>query len=70
LEHFGPEADHLDGSTAHAIERFVGVLATASGLEQVENDDVPSRLRRARKSATTTTPRVLAFYLPQFHRTP
>jgi len=68
-EHFEPEADHLDGSTAHAIERFVGVLADAAGLGIVETDDVPSRLHRARR-ATTSTPRALAFYLPQFHRIP
>jgi len=68
-EHFEPEADHLDGSTAHALERFVGVLATASGLDIVETDDVPSRLHRVRRT-TTTSPRVLAFYLPQYHRIP
>ena len=51
-EHFEPEADHLDGSTAHAIERFVGVLATAAGLDQVEADDIPSRLHRARRRGT------------------
>ncbi|MBK5307534.1 MAG: glycoside hydrolase family 99-like domain-containing protein [Frankiaceae bacterium] len=69
VEHFEPEADHLDGSTAHALERFVGVLATASGLDIVETDDVPSRLHRARRGKQTQ-PRVLAFYLPQFHRSP
>jgi lipopolysaccharide biosynthesis protein len=68
-EHFEPEADHLDGSTAHAIERFVGVLAHASGLEVIETNDVPSRLHRARR-ARRTKPRVLAFYLPQFHNSP
>lgn len=69
--HFEPEAGHLDGSTAHAIERFVGVLTTAAGLEPVETDEIASRLHRARKSTTTAaTPRVLAFYLPQFHQTP
>jgi lipopolysaccharide biosynthesis protein len=67
-EHFEPEADHLDGSTAHAIERFVGVLASASGLDQVDTADVPSRLHRIRKAANTT-PRTFAFYLPQYHRT-
>jgi len=67
-EHFEPEADHLDGSTAHAIERFIGVLATASGLDQVETDDVPSRLHRARKG-DPRSPEVLAFYLPQYHQT-
>ena len=68
-EHFEPEADHLDGSTAHAIERFVGVLATASGLDLVESHEVPSRLHRARKNKSTR-PRALAFYLPQYHRIP
>jgi lipopolysaccharide biosynthesis protein len=67
IEHFEPEADHLDGSTAHALERFVGVLSTASGLDIVETDDVPSRLHRARR-AKRPQPRVFAFYLPQFHR--
>ena len=65
-EHFEPEADHLDGSTAHAIERFVGVLTTAAGLDQIETDQVPSRLQRARRHPRPA-PRVLAFYLPQFH---
>jgi lipopolysaccharide biosynthesis protein len=67
--HFAPEADHLDGSTAHALERFIGVLATAGGLDQVEEADVPSRLQKARKNVTAD-PRVLAFYLPQYHQVP
>ena len=29
IEHFEPEASHVDGSTAHALERFVGVAAQA-----------------------------------------
>lgn len=66
---FAPEADHLDGSTAHALERFIGVLSTAAGLEQVEVPDVPSRLNKAHRRAWPT-PRVLAFYLPQYHQVP
>ncbi|MDI6910888.1 glycoside hydrolase family 99-like domain-containing protein [Nocardioides sp.] len=71
-EHFESEAGHLDGSTAHAIERFVGVMATAAGLAQLETDEVPSRLHQARRATTPATapPRVLAFYLPQYHRIP
>jgi lipopolysaccharide biosynthesis protein len=68
-EHFESEANHLDGSTAHALERFIGIVAKQSGLEMVETDDVPSRLHRARRRARLR-PRVLAFYLPQFHRIP
>jgi lipopolysaccharide biosynthesis protein len=68
-EHFETEASHVDGSTAHALERFVGVAAQASGLDLVEVDKVASRLHRARRRARRR-PKVLAFYLPQFHQTP
>ena len=66
-EHFEPEASHVDGSTAHALERFVGV-GPASGLD-VSRHDVPSRLRRARRRPHRR-PRVLAFYLPHSTRSP
>ena len=69
IEHFEIEADHLDGSTAHALERFIGILATTSGLDQVETDQVASRLHRARKKKVHR-PRTLAFYLPQYHQVP
>ena len=68
-EHFEPEAGHVDGSTAHALERFVGVATATSGLDVVETDDVSSRLHRARRRPTRR-PQVLAFYLPQFHQIP
>jgi lipopolysaccharide biosynthesis protein len=66
-EHFEPEADHLDGSTAHAMERLVGLLADRAGFDQVETQDVPSRLARL-QTGPRHAPDVLAFYLPQFHR--
>jgi len=68
-EHFEEEGGHLDGSTSHALERFVGVATQASGLEIVETDDVASRLHRVQRRRSRR-PTVLAFYLPQFHRTP
>lgn len=68
-EHFEPEAGHVDGSTAHALERYVGVAAQASGLDLVDSADVASRLHHARRRPTRR-PRVLAFYLPQFHEIP
>ena len=54
--HFEPEADHLDGSTAHALERFIGVLAEASGLDQIEQSGVASRLSRARRAEPHDAP--------------
>ena len=66
---FEREADHLDGSTAHALERFIGVLTQSSGLRQVETPQVPSLLHRARRHPPARA-RVLAFYLPQYHRIP
>jgi lipopolysaccharide biosynthesis protein len=68
-EHFEPEGGHVDGSTAHGLERFIGVAAQASGLELVDADDVASRLHRVRRK-TKPRPKVLAFYLPQFHQIP
>ncbi len=50
-EHFEPEASHVDGSTAHALERFVGVSSTGSGLDVVDVADVSSRLQRRRRRA-------------------
>lgn len=68
-EHFESEGGHVDGSTAHALERFVGVVSHASGLDLVDAGDVPSRLHRLRRRSSGR-PRVLAFYLPQFHQIP
>jgi lipopolysaccharide biosynthesis protein len=68
-EHFESEGGHVDGSTAHALERFVGVASEASGLDVIEVDDVPSRLHRARRRPSGRL-QVLTFYLPQFHQTP
>lgn len=72
VAHFEPEAHHLDGSTAHALERFLGIMCTASGLDHVEATAVPSRLQRLRRTLAKglPDPRILAFYLPQYHRTP
>ena len=66
---FAVEANLLDGTTPHAVERFLGVMAQAAGLVQLETTDVAARLAKLRKQ-TVETPRVLAFYLPQFHQIP
>ncbi len=65
-EHFEPEASQVDGSTAHALERFVGVAAQASGLDLVDAADVAPRLHRARRkpSAPAQGARVLSAPVP------
>lgn len=65
-EAFQDEAGHTDGTTAHGIERMVGLFAQASGLETITMDQVASRLQRSRRVRERA--RVLAFYLPQYHR--
>jgi len=63
---FQDEAGHTDGTTAHALERMVGLLSSVSGLDTITTDEVASRLQRRRSSPPRPT--TLAFYLPQYHR--
>lgn len=64
---FESEAGQYDGTTAHGIERLIGIFAEVAGMELVETMDVAARLRSARRSQAPR-PKVLAFYLPQFHQ--
>jgi lipopolysaccharide biosynthesis protein len=45
-EEFGPETGAVDGTLAHAVERYLGVLAADQGLAVIEAPDV-ERLRAA-----------------------
>ena len=64
---FEEEQAQVDGTTAHAFERVLGVLLARRGQvvlateEARGTDPVPDWSRGSR-------PRVLAFYLPQYHR--
>lgn len=68
-EDFAVEAGQLDATTAHGIERFLGVMSVAAGLDLVETGSVAQRLQEVRRSAAVDV-RTLAFYLPQFHAIP
>ena len=50
-EDFGPETGAVDGTLAHAVERYLGVLAESEGLAVIESPDV-DRLLGAERPGT------------------
>ncbi len=62
---FEVEAGQMDGTLAHSIERFVGVLCSASGLRIAFTHEIP-----AASDSIPQRPSVLAYYLPQYHQIP
>ncbi|MDP9805998.1 lipopolysaccharide biosynthesis protein [Trueperella bonasi] len=73
---FDDEAGQIDGTTAHAIERILGIVAEESGLTIAEPADLePSSgsdlwKRYLVDAERSLRARVIPFYLPQFHDSP
>lgn len=76
---FDEEEGQIDGTTAHAVERIIGILTEEAGLRLSTSDEVEAglgaahpelveRLRPDTELPTRAT--VVPFYLPQFHPSP
>jgi lipopolysaccharide biosynthesis protein len=68
-DHFDHEAGQYDATTAHALERLIGVYCEVAGMNIVENMDVSKRLKEYRRNPIKR-PNIYAFYLPQYHQIP
>lgn len=70
---FESEAGQVDATTAHAIERIIGIVATEAGFriterEGLKADESPSADELAKAlEAPQTLARAVPYYLPQFH---
>jgi lipopolysaccharide biosynthesis protein len=69
---FEPEAGQTNATTAHAIERLVGVVSSEAGLSTATRSELPAVADndwRRFDSAKPLRPRarLVPFYLPQFH---
>ncbi|GAA3874285.1 glycoside hydrolase family 99-like domain-containing protein [Leifsonia kafniensis] len=72
---FDAESGQVDGTTAHAVERVIGILTREAGyaVRQVDelSDSEPDVWQRYSTSGEhTPRARVIPFYLPQFHTFP
>ncbi|MDO5052053.1 MAG: glycoside hydrolase family 99-like domain-containing protein [Pseudoclavibacter sp.] len=73
---FEPEAGQIDGTTAHAVERLIGLFVQESGMHSYERPDVAAEepASAAELTAALRDPqpraRAIAYYLPQFHPFP
>ncbi len=72
---FDTEQGQVDATTAHAIERSIGILSEEAGLAlmtapALEPTNSDSWQRYRRDASRSPRVRVIPFYLPQFHPTP
>jgi lipopolysaccharide biosynthesis protein len=66
---FEDEQAQVDGTTAHAFERVLGVLLARRGQAVLATEEARS-VEPVPDWSRGRRPRVLAFYLPQYHRDP
>jgi lipopolysaccharide biosynthesis protein len=69
---FEPESGQVNQTTAHAVERLLGVVVEEAGLTIHDRSSMPRAVaadgwRRFGNSALRPRARVVPFYLPQFH---
>ncbi|WP_255410391.1 glycoside hydrolase family 99-like domain-containing protein [Cryobacterium sp. N19] len=74
-EDFDDEQGQIDGTTAHAIERTIGILTKEAGYSLREHQDLSVTgsdewAHYRREEQRTPRARVIPFYLPQFHTFP
>jgi lipopolysaccharide biosynthesis protein len=72
---FDAEAGQVDATTAHAVERSIGILAVEAGYRLAVRPELSPSTESAwqryrRDAARTPRMRVVPFYLPQFHPIP
>ncbi|MCF2705937.1 glycoside hydrolase family 99-like domain-containing protein [Arcanobacterium haemolyticum] len=77
---FDEEAGQVDGTTAHAVERIIGIVTREAGLRTEEprildhlhspEVDPEGYTRFTVDSARTANADIIPFYLPQFHDSP
>ena len=69
-EEFEIEQAQLDGTLAHAVERAMGYVASASGGTIRQTSEIDAAIDAPPEAPPPPPSFVSAFYLPQFHRTP